>query len=214
MKKLILLGILAADALAINPQTYINAKTCNQIIVKSIYQSCYNYGYKGSTAVSYKVNGKLLESSVHVQERPSFYVESTLASKYQSRPADYQNSGYDQGHMANHADFNYDPKIVYLTYSLANVVPQNPEVNRHEWLAAETYERAMAKKYGSVNVINLIRYSSNPIRIGKDKIAVPESFIKIIYNDSAKFQKCFGYNNIPSPESRVNLTSHEIKCTF
>lgn len=215
MKKLtILLATLSVNVFALNNPTFINNKNCDQIITKSIYQICYNYDYKGATAVAYTIDGeKLSNAETHIKKRPPFYAENSIPVKYRSEPSDYTKSGYDRGHMANHADFDYSANILYLTYSMANIVPQDPELNRHVWIKAETYERLVARKLGTVNVINIIYYSQNPKRIGKNKIAVPQSFVKIIYNDKANFKKCFKYENVSGIENSA-LKDHEIICNI
>jgi len=48
---------------------------------------------------------------------------------------------------------------------------------------------------GSVDVLNGVIYSSNPKRIGKNRVAVPDAFWKMIYNDSKNYKKCFYYEN-------------------
>ncbi len=213
MKKLtILLSIFSINVFAINTQNIINDKNCDQVITKSIYQICYNYNYKGATAVSYTIDGnKLSNADIHIKKRPPFYAENSIPIKYRSEPSDYTKSGYDRGHMANHADFDYSANILYLTYSMANIVPQDPDLNRHVWIKAETYERLVARKLGSVNVINIVYYSKNPPRIGKNKIAVPQSFVKIIYSNKDNFEKCFKYDNV-SGITQSSLKDHEINC--
>lgn len=205
-------GAYISAAFAIDLDKYINNNQCSQVINNSVFTSCYDYGLKGTRAVAYTIDGvKLNNAQVYIAKRPAFYPDYSLPVKYRSYPEDYTHSGYDKGHMANHADFDYSANLVYQTYALSNVVPQNPTLNRQTWLEAERYERSMAKQFGSVNVINLVLYSEQPQRIGKHKIAVPNYFYKIIYNNDRGFAKCFGYQN-NEPVSDDNLTSHSIDC--
>lgn len=95
----------------------------------------------------------------------------------------------------NDADFDYDEKIVVKTYTMANIIPQAPKVNQKTWIKAEKLERLVASKLGSVSVLNGVVYSSNPGRIGKNQIAVPEAFWKMIFNDEKNYKKCFYYEN-------------------
>ena len=78
---------------------------------------------------------------------------------------------------------------------MANIIPQAPQVNRKTWIKAEKLERSVAVSLGSVNVLNGVVYSSNPQRIGKNEIAVPDGFWKMIYNDEKDYKKCFFYEN-------------------
>lgn len=216
MKKIVfgILGMALTNSYAVDLANFINPQNCNKIITNSVFKACYDYDLKGSRYVAYTVDGsKLTDAEVHIKKRPSFYPENNIPVKYRSYPEDYTHSGYDRGHMANHADFDYSANLVYLTYSMANIVPQNPEVNRSTWVKAEKYERSVAKKLGSVNVINIITYSNNPQRIGKHQVAVPSDFIKVIYNDNKNFKKCFSYHNT-TPDSNDNIKDHEISCNM
>ena len=96
---------------------------------------------------------------------------------------------------------------------MANIVPQEPDVNRHTWVKAEKYERTVAKKLGYVNVLNIITYSNTPQRIGKHQIAVPADFIKVVYNDDKNFKRCFSYHN-SKPDANDNIKDHEVSCSM
>lgn len=210
MKKLLLL-LSPSLAFAVNVNDYINNQNCDQIIDKTVFQVCYSYKMKGAKYVSYTIDGNLSNASEHIKKRPSFYAENKIPVKYRSYPDDYTHSGYDRGHLANHADFDYSANVLYQTYSMANIIPQNPEVNRNTWSKAERYERDVAKSLGQVSVINGVDYPANPQRIGKSYIAVPSSFWKIIYNDDKVFKRCFKYENI-APTDNDRLRDHEVNC--
>lgn len=219
MKKalLILSTITPVLSYAINLNDTFNKQNCSQVVDKGIYKSCYDYNLKGTKAVAYTVDGtKLSDAEVHIKKRPNFYVENDIPVKYRSYPEDYTKTGYDRGHMANHADFNYSANLVYLTYSMANIIPQNSEVNRNTWVKAEKYERLVAKTNGSINVINVVYYEQTPERIGKHQIAVPTQILKVIYNDNESFKKCFLYNNTAPTKSffsKDKLKNHEVNCS-
>ena len=78
---------------------------------------------------------------------------------------------------------------------MANITPQVPNVNRKTWIKAEKLERKVAVGLGMINALNGVIYTSNLPRIGKNKIAVPDGFWKMIYNDKENYKKCFYYKN-------------------
>jgi len=126
---------------------------------------------------------------------------------------DYTHSGYDRGHLANDASFDYDEKAVRKTYTMANIIPQAPNVNRKTWIKAEKLERTIAVQLGSVSVLNGVVYSLNPLRIGKNQIAVPDAFWKMIYNDEKDYKKCFYYeNDLNAVAKSDKLKSHLVDC--
>jgi len=185
---------------------YINLKNCDQIIDKQVYKVCYSYKHKGALAVWYELDGSLVHKN-NIKERPNFYSEKNIPVKYRSKSSDYIKSGFDRGHLASDASFDYDKKSQTKTYSMANVVPQYPVLNRNIWIKAEKYERLIASKLGNATVINLVDYSNSQTTIGKNKISVPNGFYKIILNNKAQFEKCFKYEN----KERINIKKDDLK---
>ena len=97
---------------------------------------------------------------------------------------------------------------------MANIIPQAPNVNRKTWIKAEKLERKVAVLLGRVSVLNGVVYDSTPKRIGKNKIAVPQAFWKMIYNDKAGYKKCFYYtNDLKAAVKGDKLKSHQIECS-
>ena len=191
---------------------YINKQNCPQIIDKQVFTICYDYKAKGAKYVAYTLDGTKV-NSVNIKKRNSFYTEKNLPKKYRSHTKDYTHSGYDRGHLANDASFDYDEKTVRKTYTMANIIPQAPNVNRKIWIKAEKLERKVASKLGSVSVLNGVVYSSNPARIGKNQIAVPDAFWKMIYNDEKNYKKCFYYkNDLNAIAKGDKLKAHLVDC--
>ena len=96
---------------------------------------------------------------------------------------------------------------------MANIIPQAPKVNRKTWIKAEKLERLVATQLGSVSVLNGVVYIANPKRIGTNKIAVPDAFWKMIYNDKQNYKKCFYYkNDLDADVKRDKLKDHQVDC--
>ena len=159
---------------------FINKKNCDQIINKQVYTICYSYKMKGALFVAYTLDGNKV-NSVNIKKRPRFYTEKNLPKRYRSYSKDYLHSGYDRGHLANDASFDYSKKSVRKTYSMANIIPQAPIINRRTWIKAEKLERKVAVALGTVSVLNGVIYSPNASRIGKHHITIPDAYWKMIY---------------------------------
>jgi len=213
MKQIGLISIFLVSMLnATDINNYINKNNCDQVIDKQVFTICYDYKMKGAKYVSYTLDGDRV-NAVNIKKRNSFYTEKNLPKKYRSHTKDYTRSGYDRGHLANDASFDYDKKVVRKTYSMANIIPQAPNVNRRTWLKSEKLERNIAVKLGSVNVLNGVIYSDNPKRIGRNKIAVPSAFWKMIFNDDKNYKKCFFYkNDLNAITKGDKLKNHLIDC--
>lgn len=213
--KITLLTVLLLTTLlqATDLSQYINKQDCSQIIDKQVFTICYDYQAKGAKYVAYTLDGTKV-NSVNIKKRSKFYTEKNLPNQYRSHNQDYTNSGYDRGHLANDASFDYDEKIVVKTYTMANIIPQAPNVNQKTWIKAEELERSVAASLGSVNVLNGVVYGSNPLRIGKNQIAVPDGYWKMIYNDDKDYKKCFYYENTNDIDVKEDkLKSHLVDCS-
>ena len=93
---------------------------------------------------------------------------------------DYAGSGYDRGHMAPAADFNFDAAALWETYSYVNVCPQDPKLNRGSWSRFEREIRELAPS-GRVEILTFpIWFPGLPTNyVGR--VAVPHAFEKIAW---------------------------------
>lgn len=77
----------------------------------------------------------------------NFHAEADLPDGLQRiTPADYTGSGYDRGHMCNSKDRTRTNKDNSETFSMANMQPQTPDLNRHVWEKLEADSRKLAMK--------------------------------------------------------------------
>ena len=204
---------LTTNLFAIDLANFINKDKCDQIIDKQVFTVCYDYEMKGAKYVAYTLERNKVNVG-NVKKRPRFYTESTIPAKYRSKTNDYTKTGYDRGHLANDASFDHDEKVVVKTYTMANIIPQAPNVNRKTWTKAEQRERDMAGKYKTVNVLNGVVYDTNPQRIGKNRIAVPSGFWKAIYNNDNNFEECYLYeNDLDAKVKGDKLQNHKVDCS-
>ena len=191
---------------------FLNATLCDTIIDKEFLEICYSYEYKAAKSVAYTLDGDLV-NELNIKERPFFYEEALLAPTQQAKYSDYTNSGYDRGHLAPDAAFDWSSESLRATYSLANIIPQVPEVNQDMWVKVEKYARDKAVELGSVNILNIVKYNTTPNRIGKSGIAVSKGFYKVLYNNDESYKECYYYANKPNANSASDvLASHEVNC--
>jgi len=189
-----------------------NAIKCDTLINKSFYDICYDLNLKSALFVTYTLDGSLVDNP-NISDRPSFYEESTIAQKYQSDYDDYTGSGYDRGHLANDASFDYSDSSLKSVYSMANIIPQSPDVNRYSWIDTENLEREKAILYGEVEVVIGVDFSDNPQTIGENEISVPKGFYKMISTFNNNYKECFYYDNIPYDVASDTIENHKVACS-
>lgn len=127
----------------------------------------------------------------------NFHSENMLPIIYQAKNKDYENSGFDRGHLTAYKDQAASIDI----NSLINIVPQNPRLNRNQWEALESKIRNDAVRYGELYVITGVIFKDNK-KIGKN-IPVPTQIYKIVYYPNR--EKAYLADNID--DSFVNETT-------
>ena len=193
-------------------EKFINNDNCSQIIDNEFIVMCYDYKKKAVQAVSYTLQGDLMNEK-NIDKRPSFYVEKELKSKDRISTTDYTKSGYDRGHMAPDAAFDWSQESLDAVYTLANIIPQAPQVNRRSWATLERYVRDIAVELGELNVVNVVQYGQRSSRMGKNRMAISKGYYKILYNEEENYEQCFFYSNKLgiSADGDV-LDEHEVSC--
>jgi len=197
----------------LNTRTLFNSRSCDRVFDTGSYKACYDYSNKTSSLVRYRLDGDKV-GAVNIKKRPWFYEEKSLPRNARAYYKDYgKKRGFDRAHLASDASFDWSQKSLNDTYNMINIVPQYSLVNRKTWIKAEKYSRYIAKKLGYVDVLNVVVTPNKPHRIGYNKVAVPEGFYKIIYNEERGFRRCFYYRNEISPDiQRDKLRNHLVDC--
>ncbi len=190
---------------------------CDQVVEKELnsgysLQFCYDYSYKSSIFTAYTLDAELV-NSVNLPDRPSFTKEEDVPEEYRVSPTDYLGTGYDRGHLAPDASFDYELEDLEQTYSMINIIPQDPTVNRDFWSKAEAYARDMTETLGTLQVVNGVVFDSNPDMLGDSTMSIPIGFWKMLWHDTKDFQRCFYYDNFIIGDSNLDtLDKHEIDC--
>lgn len=194
---------------------FIDKTKCDQIIDMQLYEICYSYKYKGALSGWVKLNANLVNTTSDIKKRPRFYNEDSIPMKYRTKYADYTGYGeeWNRGHfIVADADFDYDEKALSKAYTMANIIPQSAVVNQKTWTKVERYGRVLAQKLGYINSISITKYENPNQKIGND-IVIPTKLYRIYYNNDAKFEKCFEYENKLDIDYKSDkLKDHEIDC--
>jgi endonuclease G, mitochondrial len=110
-----------------------------------------------------------------------FFPDPHIPSSERAELRHYASSGYDRGHMAPSADMP-DKKSQQESFSLANMVPQNPANNRGVWEGIESAVRRLARDRGELYVVTgPVFQGEKVLRIG-GAVLVPTSLYKAVYD--------------------------------
>lgn len=109
-----------------------------------------------------------------------FYEEPAIPPKARAALSDYARSGFDRGHLAPSGNFP-DKASQAESFSLANVVPQDPLSNRRLWSHIETSTRRLVRNHGVAYVVTGPAFdSADPARL-RERVAIPRFIWKAIY---------------------------------
>lgn len=113
-----------------------------------------------------------------------FRPDPDLAPGQRAELSDYQNSGYDRGHMAPAGDMRWDQNAMSESFYLSNMSPQiGPGMNRGIWKDLEEKVRTWAIKRGELYIYTGPVYKDAPKKtIGANHVAVPTHFYKIVFD--------------------------------
>ncbi|MFD0752795.1 DNA/RNA non-specific endonuclease [Massilia norwichensis] len=125
-----------------------------------------------------------VEAAQQLTRENSFHAETRVPAGQRAELSDYARSGFDRGHMAPNGDMP-DRDAQRDSFSLANIVPQDGENNRHLWAGIEGVVRKMAKKEGDLYVVTGPAFlGSNLRKVGK--VLVPTHLYKLVYSPRQK----------------------------
>jgi len=113
-----------------------------------------------------------------------FFADARLPRSERSELSDYKGSGYARGHMAPAGDMS-DPTAMAQSFSLANMVPQNPTQNSGAWSKIEQdTRRYVLRAKGNVFVITGPVFGPDSQTIGANRVRVPTHLFKLVYDES------------------------------
>ena len=100
----------------------------------------------------------------------------------------------------------------YIQLLLLYILEQSAKVNQRTWTKVERYGRSIASKLGYVNSISIAKYENPNHKIGNN-IVIPTKLYRIYYNNEAKFERCFQYDNVLDVNTKKDkLKNHVIDC--
>ena len=135
--------------------------------------------------VAQRLNARMLEQAKDLKRSDKFYEEARLPEAQRALLADYRRSGLSRGHMAAAGDMATRFGKAQ-SYSLANMVPQDPTQNGKPWSQIEQDTRRYIRRAkGDVYVITGPVFSSHkPRTIGEGKVWVPDAVFKMVFDPS------------------------------
>lgn len=118
-----------------------------------------------------------------VKRKSAFHADPHLSDAEQAELEDYARSGFDRGHMAPAGNMP-TVRAQYESFSLANMVPQNPRTNQRVWEAIESAVRRFVERRGELYIITGPLFLSPELQRVGGRVLVPTHVFKLVYDPS------------------------------
>jgi len=134
-----------------------------------------------------------------------FAPDPDLQADKRAELSDYRGSGYDRGHMAPAASMKFSTEAMKESFYLSNMAPQvGIGLNRGIWAGLEKLTRTWTCDRSELVVITGPIFDEQPKSIGRDAVAVPSAFFKIVYEPGRKRAIAFIL-----PNTKIDLGGHD-----
>ena len=155
------------------------SQTPEQILRRVGYTVSYNSSLRVPNWVAWHLTAAHLKGNTKRSE--SKFHEDEDVPEPRAVDFDYVRSGYDRGHMCPAGDNKWSQEAMDQSFLFTNICPQAPSLNRGDWNEMEQACRKWARQYGDLYIVcGPIFYKKRPKTIGKDKVAVPDAFFKVV----------------------------------
>lgn len=171
-----------------------------------MYSSTKKTSYWSATVITKE------KSAAKLPRKNSFIADPDLPTDHRAYPSDYENTGYDKGHLTAFKDVGSNPIAAKETFYMSNMIPQSPGNNQNGWRLLEEYVRELSVTAGDLYVITGPVYMSVPLEtIGKSKVAVPDAIYKIVVSKTKKFILVIMAPNVPITKKDLNKYVTELR---
>lgn len=138
-----------------------------------------------------------------------FFADPRVPAGDRAELGHYRGSGYDRGHMAPSADMTSE-KAQAESFTLANMVPQDPTLNRKLWADIESTARGLALSYGEVYVVTGPAFGGESLKRIGGRVLVPTATFKAVFVPSQKAAAAWWAENTGGPRKYEVISIDEL----
>ena len=139
-----------------------------------------------------------------VKRQGEFHAESRLPPSKRAELSDYKGSGYDRGHLAPSGDMS-TKSAQQDSFSLANMVPQNPKNNQQAWRNIEEAVRQVVQNSNEpAYLITGVAFLNAKVpTIGTNQVLVPSHLYKAVYQPVNGVISAYWIANTASAQAQI-----------
>jgi endonuclease G len=137
-----------------------------------------------------------------IKRRNTFHSEDQLPADQRAELRDYSRSGFDRGHMSPSGDMPTE-SAQYESFSLANMIPQDPNNNQQLWAGIEESVRALVKRRGELYVVTGPIFEGASLQRINGRVLVPTYVFKAIEDPVRREGAAYIAPNAPGTDYRI-----------
>lgn len=187
-------GCASKPPISENPQrpSQTEAAPTTVTLDKKFFVIHYDSKHRQARYVEYLVRAEDLKKSF-VKREDRFHIDTDLLRLKITPvdPKDYLHTGYDRGHLAPSGDFEWSAEANDSTFTMANMSPQKPQLNRSAWRGLEDVVRNWACTEGELRVVTGPLFDSKNQQLPSG-VAIPSRFFKVILDETPP-RKAIGF---------------------
>ena len=165
---------------------------------KTYRHANYSFSYSESDEQSEWVAYELTRGEVEGNlARKDDFSSDPMVETGSADPQDYQNSGYDRGHLAPSADMRFDATAMEECFLTSNISPQVKGFNNGIWNDLEMQTRSWVRKYERLYVVTgpvlpkpgqeaRKMYATSRGKDVRTNVTIPDKFYKILFDFSKR----------------------------
>lgn len=178
------------------------------IYTRKHYYLAYDEGTEQAAWVAYELNVTHLNAPK--VPRTDYFSEDPSIPTGSAHYEDYRGSGFTRGHLVPAADRAYSKEAMDETFLMSNISPQTYHFNGGIWRELEELTRDWARLNERLIVVSgPIFEKSRSSRIGRNAVAVPDAFFKVLVDVDEPDLKGIGFV-IPNEKSDQPLTTYMV----
>lgn len=187
-------------------RNYLPESRLGDVVHHQHYSLSYSEEHEQAEWVAYTLTREMVQN--RNVERTDWFEQDPAVKGKSAHFEDYRNSGFTKGHLVPAADMAFSQVAMEETFLMSNITPQDRAFNNGVWRELEESVRDWASKYGRLYIVSgptLDRLFSQ--RIGRNQVAVPAAFYKVILINEPGAERAVGFL-IPNTKSERPLNEY------
>lgn len=159
------------------PKDFWPSSTTAAVVQHDHYMFSYSEDHEQAEWVAYLIDRSHL--TYDDRKRP-YFIQDPKVKTASADWRNYKGSGYERGHLCPAGDRRFSEEAYNETFYTSNISPQIRDFNGGIWNRLEQQIRSWAKRDGPLIVVTAGVLSEDLPTIGKEEVAVPQYFYKIV----------------------------------